>query len=213
MKETRFLNIIEFPEWLKCIVVGEYSTNCFLISEGDQCLILDPGGEGEKIFRSLPEGKSQFSILLTHGHGDHWAGLSKLEELLPQAKVYFPEGDEGFLKKPNLHFLRFLGGEVPENCGEPISPKGEFRIGKLVFSLIPLPGHTPGHIGLYGEGFLFSGDVVFKDGVGRTDFPGGSDEDLRSSLKLIISLPSETIICPGHGPPTTVKEVQKFLGV
>jgi glyoxylase-like metal-dependent hydrolase (beta-lactamase superfamily II) len=207
------VNSVDLPEWVKLIVVGQYSTNCYLISDFHQCLVIDPGGDGEKIFRSLPEGKEKISILLTHGHADHWAGLSRLEEFLPEAEVFYPEGDEEFLKKPNLHFLRFLGGEVPQNLGEPISPHGEFRIGELHFSVLHLPGHTPGHLALYGNGLLFAGDVVFKDGVGRTDFPGGSAEDLRSSLKLILSLPPETIICPGHGPLTTVKEVQGSLGI
>lgn len=201
------------PAWVKKMVVGEYATNTYLICDQDSCMIVDPGGEGEKILRSLPEDINSLTIFLTHGHADHWAGLAEIEELFPQVQVFYPQGDEVFLKEPNLHFLHFLGGRVPENFGHALHPPGELKVGKLSFSLIHLPGHTPGHLALLGQGILFSGDVIFKEGIGRTDFPGGSMEELRLSLKTLLSLPPETIICPGHGPLFTVKEAREHLGL
>jgi glyoxylase-like metal-dependent hydrolase (beta-lactamase superfamily II) len=205
------LNSPLLPDWVKKLTVGPYATNSYLIFDGDQCLIIDPGGDGETISQALEEGVKSMQIFLTHGHADHWAGLAELEELFPEARIFYPEKDEIFFKKPNLHFLHFLGGKVPNNLGQALHPPYELRVGNLSFSLIHLPGHTPGHLALLGHGLLFSGDVVFMEGVGRTDFPGGSPEELRSSLKMIWSLPPETVICPGHGPLTTVREVKTYL--
>ncbi|MGB9553390.1 MAG: MBL fold metallo-hydrolase [bacterium] len=201
------------PAWVKKVVVGQYATNAYLVFDQNQCLIIDPGGEGERIVHLLPEGITVLTVFLTHGHADHWAGLAEIEELFPQARVFYPQEDAAFLKEPNLHFLHFLKGKVPQNLGQALHPPGELRVGKLTFSLMHVPGHTPGHLALLGQGLLFSGDLIFKDGIGRTDFPGGSLEKLRLSLNAVLSLPPETIICPGHGPLTTVMEAREYLGL
>jgi glyoxylase-like metal-dependent hydrolase (beta-lactamase superfamily II) len=201
------------PEWVQKLEVGRYLTNVYLIKDGSETLIIDPGGEGEKIARLLPDLNLPIKVVLTHGHADHWAGLAQLEALCPQLQVFYPALDEIFFRQPNQEFLKWLGGESLKNIGSALLAPGELRVGKIAFSIFHTPGHTPGHIALFGGGLLFSGDLVFKNGVGRTDFPRGSGEDLRLSLRKVLSFPPQTIICPGHGPLTTVEEVRLSLEI
>ena len=195
---------MHLPEWVSCLEVGPYATNVYLLHQGNEILIIDPGGEGERIREALPSPPEKISVFLTHGHADHWAGLSVLLQIYPEIELLYPIGDEWMIRKPHLGFLEYLGGHPIQLQGRAIQEPTTVQVGNLKFSVLNTPGHTPGHLVLYGEGMLFSGDLIFHSGVGRTDLPGSSLVQLRSSLKRVFALPPETLLFPGHGALSTL---------
>ena len=107
--------------------------------------------------------------------------------------------------------LSYFTGDLIET----VSPDSLLEEGDLIgnFRVIHSPGHTPGSICLYNEeeGILFSGDTIFKNGYGRTDFPGGDQQTLFNSIRKLLQLPDETMVLPGHGPSTTIAEFKRYI--
>lgn len=177
-------------------VVGPLATNCYLVSceYTGFTNIIDPGDNPAAIINYLR--RNEFipqRIILTHGHPDHGGAVRDLRNQLG-LKVMIHPADK-FMLAP-------VG--IPE-ADRHLTP-GEFLpLGRSKFLVIHTPGHSPGSICLQTERILFSGDTLFKDGVGRTDLPGGSWAQLQESLtnKLFILSP-ETKVYPGHGPETTI---------
>ena len=186
------------------LVVGGLSTNCYVVvSEKGNAFIVDPGDDADRIrdFLSQNNIKAQF-IVHTHGHFDHIKADAALG--LP---VYIHEKDASLIQSPHNSPMSELFGPV-----EAVTPQrllkdtDEIILDELVFKVIDTPGHTPGGICLLGDGILFSGDTLFRDGVGRTDFPGASSRQLQNSLKKLFNLRAETVVYPGHGPETTIQK-------
>ncbi len=201
---------MHLPEWVSCLEVGPYATNVYLLHRGSEVLIIDPGGEGERIREALPSPPAKISVFLTHGHADHWAGLSVLLQTYPEIELLYPIGDERMICNPPLGFLEYLGGRPIQLQGRAIQEPTTVQVDNLKFSVLDTPGHSPGHLVLYGEGVLFSGDLIFHGGVGRTDLPGGSLLKLSSSLKRVFVLPPQTLLCPGHGELSTLSKELTF---
>lgn len=173
------------------IVVGPLLTNCYILSSNKKAIVIDPGGDLEKILKSLEKKKLVF-IILTHSHFDHTLVAKKLKE---------EKGGEILIHKKEKEFLEFEADRYLED-GEKI------ELGKEVLKIIHTPGHSSGSICVLGKNFLFSGDTLFFDGVGRTDLPGGSEKDLKNSLeKLKKIIQPEMKIYPGHGPEFLGKEI------
>ena len=189
------------------VVVGNILTNCWLYvldeaagSDGRQpCAVIDPGDEAGAIVSRLRElNWSPRYILLTHGHFDHVTGLPGLLEACGKG-----ECGEGPLPKVGIHRQDALWCQLPP-------PVTLFEEGDAVgpFKVLHVPGHTPGSICFYDEkaGYLFSGDTLFEGDHGRTDLPGGDMNQMRQSLKRLLALAPETIVCPGHDVTTTIKD-------
>jgi hydroxyacylglutathione hydrolase len=185
---------------VKPLSLGPLGGRSYLLEEEGEALIVDPGGDPEGIFKAL-EGLKPRAILLTHAHWDHVGAVAPLVEAL---------GLPIFLHPKDLPLYREAataaaawGYSIPQ----PPLPSGELREGSLgLFELevIHLPGHSPGHVAFYRQGVLISGDLLFRDGIGRYDLPGGSWEELKTSLLRVLQLPGETLVYPGHGPETTL---------
>lgn len=186
--------------------LGFYQANCYLLAPGfpedRDALVIDPGDEGEKIWSVIEEEElSPRAVLLTHGHWDHAGAAGEICRrgvplYLHRADLYLvqewnPEALEG-----EIRFLEEGPLLVPRPEKEPLF------CGEILFS----PGHSPGSVCLRFERLLFTGDTLFRGSVGRTDFPGGSADDLAASLSRLRSLPPETEVRPGHGEPTTIGE-------
>ncbi len=171
------------------IIVGQLFTNCYLLTEAESghCAIIDPGADYKRIKGLIDSKKLTPSFIInTHGHPDHIMANSQFG--LP---VYIHKNDAGFLSAPGRNLL--------------IKDKDKIKLGNLTIEVIHTPGHTPGGISLFYNGILFSGDTLFAGGVGRTDLPGGSMQQLMSSIKeKLFKLPDDTKVYPGHGEETTI---------
>lgn len=178
------------------IVIGPLQTNCYIISceISGNSFIIDPGDEAVKISNFIR--RNEFipkGILLTHAHSDHIGGVKIIRNGFNVPLMAHPD-DVNRLISANLDPIdRYL-------------VDGEFlNLGQESILVIHTPGHSPGSVCLYRKPFLFSGDTLFKEGIGRTDLPGGSYEQIENSIRnKLFSLPDDTIVYPGHGPETTI---------
>lgn len=197
-----------------CLPLGELQANCYIVhqKEASACILIDPGDDTNLIKKTLSSlSLTPEVILLTHGHFDHMLGAAHIKNEFG-AKLYISEKDEIFLSDktcnlcPEKDERRFL----PCSCDGYISEGGQEFCG-IPFTIIPTPGHTPGGVCLYikEEGVLFSGDTLFSNGFGRTDFIGGDWAALFRSLKTLFALPPETMVYPGHGAGAPVGDIRK----
>ncbi len=199
---------------MRCITLGPFETNCYLLHDpgGEDCLVIDPGLEPEPLIETIASsGLKLRSVLLTHGHVDHIAGCAALVEGT-QAPVRIHTGDL-FLYRGLVEHARMFGFRL-EPAPEPAAALegGELvRFGGGELQVIHTPGHSPGGVCLRlrtdGEADrVFCGDTIFRDSFGRTDLPGGSIEQLVHSITaLLFRMPAETVLFPGHGPASTVE--------
>ncbi|MEW5900989.1 MAG: MBL fold metallo-hydrolase [Acidobacteriota bacterium] len=200
-------------------VVGPLDTNCYLAYCGEtlECAVLDPGAEAERIFPLILElGLNPTLILNTHGHIDHIGANKDVKEKF-RIPLAIHGLDSPLLEKVQQFELSFFLGARESPPADRLLKDGDvLTIGKSTLRVLHTPGHTPGSVSFLGDAILFSGDTLFNGGVGRTDLPGGSTKDLEESIRgRILTLPSDTIVLPGHGPWTTVgeeKESNPFLG-
>ncbi|RIH88134.1 Hydroxyacylglutathione hydrolase GloC [Meiothermus luteus] len=189
------------------IPVGPLQANAYLlVGEGGRGVIVDPGGEPERILAEVQRvGLSPEAILLTHAHFDHVGAVGPLVEALG-IPVYLHPADLPLYQNASQAAGRW-GLWVP-NPPEPTEPlyEGQHLDFGLGLEVLFLPGHAPGHVGFYKPGHLVSGDVLFRGGIGRYDLPGADPKALFSSLQKLLQLPPDTVVYPGHGPPTTLGE-------
>ncbi|QIM68239.1 MBL fold metallo-hydrolase [Basfia succiniciproducens] len=198
------------------IPVTSFQQNCSLIwDDRKNAAIIDPGGEPKKLIEKIEEnGLDLKMILLTHGHLDHIGAA-------PALKAHFgvdiigPHEDDVFWFE-NLPQQSAQFGLFEANAFLPdmwLNRENEvLEVGSLKLEVLHLPGHTPGHVGFFEHQNIvaFTGDVLFHNSIGRTDFPGGSYDDLISSIKeKLFPLGDDWIIIPGHGPYTTIGAEKK----
>ena len=188
---------------------GMLQVNTYLVIDpgSKKGFIIDPGGFSVKIKESILEkGVDLTYILLTHGHGDHIGGVEEFQKLFPAAKVVACETELALLAHAELNFSRETCGKAVEIHPDMAVVDGDsLQIGGLTLHFIATPGHTRGGMCILVDKFLFSGDTLFHQSVGRTDFPGGSMNEIKHSIlnKLFI-LPEDTQVLPGHMGPTTI---------
>ncbi len=191
------------------VVVGAYETNCYLAycEETNNCAIIDPGAEPDKIFSAITGlALKPVLILNTHGHVDHIGANWDMKDRYA-VPLLIHEADEPMIQAPQTGELSLLLGvkTSPPPDGF-LSDGDELQVGGFALRVLHTPGHSPGSVSFGGADVLFSGDTLFNDGVGRTDLPGGSWKDLESSIRnKIMTLPASTVVLPGHGPWTTVE--------
>jgi len=198
-------------------VLGAFETNSYVLRADDQansCIIIDTGlGAAELIDFLEQNNLTPEAVILTHGHADHIAALPTLHEKFHHAKVYVHKLDAEMLtgEKDNLSMMAGISltvapADILVNDGDVIDQAG------IKLNIMHTPGHSPGGICLYAEdeGIIFVGDTLFEGSVGRTDFPGSSPSQLIGSIKQkLFKLPDETVVCPGHGPATTIADEKK----
>lgn len=170
---------------IKRIIVGELETNCYLLVDRGELVVIDPGGDPQDILHEVKRTKADPKFIInTHYHFDHTLANGDLKKKF---------GVPVLIHKNEKKFLNF--------CADRFLEDGEIiKIGSCKLKVVLTPGHSKGSICLFGPGFVFSGDTIFEMGIGRTDFQGGSDVDLKGSLdKLSNMIKPGTIIYPGHG--------------
>ena len=192
---------------LKKLVTGSFATNCYIVgSDSDKVgMIIDPGDEARQILDNVKDlGLDIKLIVLTHGHFDHLGALKEVKEATG-AELAVHADDASYLQERPLKTT--FGFPYPDTppIDRLLNGGDSMDIGDLNFSVIHTPGHSPGGICLLGQGVVFSGDTLFNYGIGRTDFPGGSHDQLLNSIHTqLMVLPDDTAVYPGHGPDTTI---------
>lgn len=212
---------------IKKFVVGYIQTNMYLIINNKKGVIIDPGfvdSESDALIKKVKsECRKIPAVLLTHGHYDHISGLGIIKEKfnsiiychkLEQQKL--TDGEKNGYKMAAKFFgldTKFKTGKMP-NPDKYLVGGEEIELIGLTFNIIHTPGHTCGGISILLGNVLFSGDTIFKSSIGRADLYDSSYEDEISSIKnKILTLPPDTIIYPGHGPETTVKDEKKYFNI
>lgn len=187
------------------LVLGSFKVNCYIISYNKKNIIVDPGTEPETINKYLKENKVRPDFILnTHGHYDHIGAVSNLTSEY-QIPFYIHEFEEPIIIDPAKNLSSFLSkNELSLKTYNLIRGTHIKNFGNLGIEIIITPGHTPGSIIIKFNNFLFSGDLLFKGGIGRTDLPGGDPGKIRQSLKILKEMDSDLIVYPGHGDKTTL---------
>ena len=188
------------------ITGGSLYTNCYMAwGEGDKCVLIDPGFDGNQILEQVRlQGKQVEAILLTHGHFDHVGGVKAIAAETG-CKVYIHKQDMELPQRLTL-------GTVPytDNYDE-----GDvLQMAGLSIQVVHTPGHTPGGVCLLCEDYMFSGDTLFAGTCGRTDLPGSSYKDMWASLARLASLEKDYKVLPGHGEGSTLfmeKQLNPYL--
>ncbi len=144
--------------------------------------------------------------MLTHAHFDHILGATAFAQHF-SVPIAIGKNDEPALSDPQFNGAAQFGiqGVPPIKADEMLSEGDEIAVGSLMLRVIETPGHTKGGVSYYTSGYLFCGDTLFQESLGRTDLPGGSYEQIVASIKdKLYALPDETKVYPGHGPTTTI---------
>ena len=207
------------------LIVGAIETNCWIYPiNGNEAALIDPGGEADKIIAALKKNSlAPRYIVLTHGHFDHIAALAAV------AKAF--ESCEPVIAIHSLD-AEYLGPDsYPIHCRSITAAAGNTSYvdafwecpppaaGRLLeegdtlgpFTVLHVPGHSPGSIALWDReaGNLFTGDTLFKGAYGRTDLPGGNEDDIFASLRRLFALDGAINVYPGHGYVTTIDKEAK----
>lgn len=180
--------------------------------------IVDPGGYSPNITKLVKDGDIDIQyIILTHGHSDHICGVNEHLDDFPQAKVVANINEKPMLEDAGLNMSASMGGAQTVKADIFVDDGDEMTVGDLTLKFLYTPGHTPGGMCIYieSENILFSGDTLFRQSIGRTDFPGGSFRDLADAVhKKLFVLPDETNVLPGHMGTTSIgfeKENNPFV--
>ncbi len=208
---------------VECLVLGLYETNCYVVCADQKChdvVIIDTGLDMSGVAEHLQTHQLKpVAVVLTHGHADHIVGSAAIRANWSDVQVYIHRLDAEMLTDATINLSLMNGSAFVTEPADVVVEEGDtIEQAGLKLEVIQTPGHTPGGICLYAkdENLLFSGDTLFADGIGRTDFPGGSTEQLLCSIKeKLLTLPQETVVYPGHGPQTTIgreRQYNPFIG-
>ena len=211
------------------LTVGPIATNCWIYPFGEKdAAIIDPGDEADVIIPALKKlNLVPKFILLTHGHFDHIAAVPELLKAFstpPLIGIHRLDSEylgAGAYKAHSLSFEAAMGDRSMlevfwPDCKQGLPPPDhQLEEGSSIgpFTVLHLPGHTPGCIAFWDkdEGILFTGDTLFKGNYGRTDLPGGNEQEIMISLRRLMSMDENIKVYPGHGPVTTIGEERGII--
>lgn len=183
--------------------MGAYQTNCFIVQNDKEQIIIDPGVGATSWIKSVA--KKPVALLNTHGHFDHIWSNQEVKNLY-DIPIYCPKDDAFMLENdPFYHDC------PPSKADIKVDGDESFKIAGFEVKFFHFPGHTPGCSAILIDNYLFSGDFVFKNSIGRVDFPFSSPDDMKKSIKKFLTFEQNFKIYPGHGGFTYVKDEQKNL--
>jgi glyoxylase-like metal-dependent hydrolase (beta-lactamase superfamily II) len=192
------------------LVVGKLQTNCYVLTDEAtrETLIIDPGADAPQILAAVRAQNGVVRlIVLTHYHFDHLLAAAEVRAQTGAPLAIHALETELLTDPPRL--LRAMAPNIPRGliAERALQDDEIIQVSGIAAQVLHTPGHSPGGISLWiaAEGVVFSGDALFRQGIGRTDFPGCSEETLlRSIRERLLTLPAETVVYPGHGPHTTI---------
>jgi len=194
---------------------GPWQTNCWVVAPeaGEQCIVIDPGHGAEQPLDDVLDRYhlQPVAVLLSHGHVDHiWSvvpvcGARDVPALIhPADRKMLSEPAAAMGAPPGTPILGRLDWSEPDDVRE-LRDGEDLELAGMRLRVDTTPGHTPGSVTFTSGNEFFSGDLLFAGSIGRTDLPGGSWEEMQSSLlRVPLGLPDETVVRPGHGPDTTI---------
>lgn len=203
------------------IIYGEngMASNTYLVVDdiAKRAFIVDAGKFEQQLVDEAAKRELNVShLFLTHGHGDHIGGVADYKKAFPELQVVAHEDEKEFLLDPKQNFSREIwASEISIKADIYVKDQEKLFVGPFELTFIHTPGHTKGGMCILVDEVLFSGDTLFRQSIGRTDFPGGSFEEIKDSInKKLFALPDDTDVFPGHMEPTTIgfeKENNPFV--
>lgn len=191
---------------IKTMSLGHLQANCYIVTDEDtlECAVIDPGGESNTVLDYLEDNKLKCKyILLTHGHFDHTGAVEEVQRATG-ATIAMSARDTA---KNALEMMYKY--KVP-HCGAEYLKDGDLiSVGKLMFEVIATPGHSKGGLTFRCGDALFTGDTLFRDSCGRTDFPGCDGAEMLRSLKKLADLEGDFDVYPGHMEATTLERERR----
>ncbi|MEM6332515.1 MAG: MBL fold metallo-hydrolase [Planctomycetota bacterium] len=194
---------------IETFTLGPFQTNCFVVTEGEACVVVDVGMQPGVLLEHLEaRGLVPGRVVLTHAHSDHIAGVDELRGKFPGVEVAVHPSEAGWLGDPAMNLSLPFGLPMTVGPAEATIDEGDVvAVGAARFEVLHTPGHSPGGVTLYceAEGVAIVGDTLFAGSVGRTDFPTSDPAGLIASIReKLYALPDDTVCYPGHGPTTTI---------
>lgn len=196
--------------------LGMLGTNCYIIADTDtkDCMVVDPADSADRITRFLAEHRYALrGIFLTHGHFDHMLAAEALREQFG-IQIYAGRNEKELLADSDHNLSAWMGAAPVSLCADQwLSDGQEIQVAGIDIQVIETPGHTCGSVCYYlkNENVLLSGDTLFEESVGRTDFPTGSMSLLTASIEeKLFCLPDNTVVYPGHGAATSIAHEKQY---
>ena len=189
---------------IRVLPVGPLATNCYLLADGGECCLIDPGDSAGKLLQAVKESGCELRyLLLTHGHFDHYTAIPGILAEYPDLAVYIHEKDSSG-EDAKLQFRRL------DRRNQHFYQEGdELSLGGLTIRVMETPGHSRGSVVLQVENVLFTGDTLFAGSCGRTDLPGGDPRAIRASLRRLAELEGDYFVFPGHSSASTLEQERR----
>lgn len=201
---------------LQQMQVGSMAVFAYLVGDRDsgKALVIDPAADVQSIISEAEKkGLEIVTIVNTHGHVDHVSGNADMKAATG-AEIVIHEDDAAMLRSTPPMMLKMFGGKASPQADRTVRDGDVISVGSVNLEVIHVPGHSPGGMALYVPGYVFTGDTLFVEAVGRSDLPGGSwPVMLRSIQGRLLTLPDETVVLPGHNygrtPTSTIGNEKK----
>ncbi len=200
---------------LDVLPIGLYGENIYVLHENDHVLIVDPGKYAKEIKKYISEKEIVDGIVLTHGHEDHTGAVDDLVDMY--GCCVYMDLDDYDLVDPKYAGSHGFDAPIYTKVN---SLQTNSKVGTFSLEVTKTPGHTKGSVVIRYRNLLFTGDTLFQGSIGRTDLYGGSEIEMKESLKKFFDMPHDLIVLPGHGPKSTIKQeldtnmyIQYYFGV
>ena len=188
---------------IKPFALGDYQTNCFIVTSGDDCWVIDCGYEPDVLIEYLKSNVLKpKALLLTHCHSDHIAGIDQLLSLTGNIPIHAHAQEQEWNMNPMLNLSGLAGRPVTASPPTETLTDGQtLTLSDSTWRVVHTPGHSPGSVCFIHD----ESNQAIAGSIGRHDFPTSNVDDLRNSIqKTIMSLPDDMMVYPGHGPSTTI---------